>query len=61
MADTRYFGTDLPEHGIFSVVFMNGTGRKFEWFFDDEHEAFKFANKIKHSKECILISCPNFS
>lgn len=61
MGTTRYYGTDSPENGIYSVVFMNETGHKLERFFKEEREAFKFVNKIKHSKECILISCPDFS
>lgn len=61
MGNTRYYGAEPPEHEIYSVVFMDGSGLKFERFFKDEREAFQFANRVKHSRNCILISCPDFS
>lgn len=61
MGTTRYYGKEPSEHESYSVVFMDSRGLKFERFFKEEREAFRFANRVKHSRNCILISCPDFS
>ena len=61
METTRYYGKEPPEHESYSVVFMDSRGLKFERFFKEEREVFRFANRVKHSRNCILISCPDFS
>lgn len=46
----------------YDITFIvRGTGEKLVRTFRDEHEAYLFANKLRHSRKCVLVSCPRFS
>lgn len=51
---------EVPPY-YFNVTFIvKATGEKLTRSFDSEYFAYKFVNKLKYSKRCILVSCPLF-
>lgn len=45
----------------YNVTFIvRETGAKLTKSFDSEYLAYKFVNKLKHSKRCVLVSYPLF-
>ena len=42
------------------TFFVVETGEKLTKSFESEYMAYKFVNKLKHSKRCILVSYPLF-
>lgn len=45
---------------MYSVVFLNESGKKVSKLFDSPYFCRKFVNKIRHSKKLRLLSCPIF-
>lgn len=46
----------------YNVTFIvRETGNKLTKSFDSEYAAYQFVNKLRHSKRCILVSCPLFN
>lgn len=50
-----------PEPYYYNVRFIvRATGVRLTKSFESEYMAYKFVNKLKHSKNCILVSYPLF-
>lgn len=45
-------------HNVTFIV--RETGEKLIKSFESEYMAYKFVNKLKHSKRCVLVSYPSF-
>ncbi len=59
-SQTCYLSNDTGT-GYYNVVFLvNATGQKLVRSFDSEYMAWKFVNKLKHSRRCRLVSYPLF-
>lgn len=60
MNNISYANNDTTQ-GFYKVMFMvNATGEQLMRGFSSEYLAWKFVNKLKHSKKCTLIACPIF-
>lgn len=60
-SQTCYLSNDTGMDFTYKVVFLvNATGQKLVRSFDSEYMAWKFVNKLKHSRRCRLVSYPLF-
>lgn len=54
------YADEAPPY-FYNVTFIvKGTGAKLTKSFDSEYLAYKLVNKLRHSKNCILVSHPLF-
>lgn len=56
---TVYDGQPEPYH--YNVRFIvKSSGARLTKSFESDYMAYKFVNKLKHSKQCVLVSYPLF-
>lgn len=56
---TVYDGQPEPYH--YNVRFIvKASGARLTKSFESDYMAYKFVNKLKHSKQCVLVSYPLF-
>lgn len=62
-AKTTYCNIDTPKvDGLYHIGFLtNDSDKVLERTFENEYSAWKFVNKLRHSRRCVLVyQYPNF-
>lgn len=59
--NTTFYSNSCEQYGYKVTFIVNKTKEKLTRVFTNEYDAYRFVNKLKHSKRCSLVSYPSFS